>query len=426
MPDARNPYLKPALYRRLYPIGDTGRALTQALANLKLETPPDNLNTAANPPQNHEGQLIALKNLAEGKGSQSQAEAKNNLPTITEVAPHQDAGFRGNPDVRRIVVMATNEKFDNPFGTDHKTNGKGIDANLDFAPTLQVLTRNRIQVVGLTVGSNMAQPDLETIARGTRTVTPTGGVDCGGDPDVQLRAGQPLVCGNADQFSGAIIRVLASFVDRQDVQILPVNHSPVLGALDGSKLRLLVVKRPNSVGFTVNVSCVDVKPGSYHQTVNAVLRQTVVGAARLNVACVQAAAVVPPKVLPAAAAPPNNPAPPASQPVANLVPPVAPPAPAAQPQVNPQVQTQVQIQPLTAGAMQEQQELQLALAMNGPGAGSDDDPVFNAGQQLAMVDRRKREEVQSLGVLAFAITASAGLGLARLRSRPQPSVRRAR
>ena len=82
------------------------------------------------------------------------------------------------------------------------------------------------------------------------------------------------------------------------------------------------------------------------------------------------------------------------------------------------------IQPLTAAAMQEQQELQLALALNG--TYKEDDPVFNPGQQMAMVDRRKREEVQALGLLAFAIVSSSALGLARLRARPEIQVRRAR
>jgi hypothetical protein len=422
--DPRNPYVKPSLYRRIRAIGDTGPKLTQAVDQLKLETVPNNYG--ANPPQNHEGQLIALKNLAEGKGTPTQADTRAGLGTLNAVPPGQDAGFRGNPNVRRLVIMATNEKFDNPYGTDANTPGLGIDANLNFAPTLRALTANRIQVVGLTVGANLAEPDLETISRGTHALAPAGGVDCGGNPDVQLNPGQPLVCGNADQFSGAIIRILASFVDRQNVQVVATNHTPVLGSLNGGRLRGLDVKKPNAVGFSVNVSCVDVKPGTYHQDVNAVLRQTVVGAARLNVTCVQAAAAVPPKPLPAAAAPNNNPPPPAAQPVGNVVPPIAPPAPAAQPQVNPQVQTQVQIQPLTAAAMEEQQELQLALAMNSNASGTDDEPAFSAGQQMAMVDRRKREQVQALGVLAFAITASAGLGLARLRSRPEPSVRRAR
>jgi hypothetical protein len=87
------------------------------------------------------------------------------------------------------------------------------------------------------------------------------------------------------------------------------------------------------------------------------------------------------------------------------------------------VQTQVQVNPMSAGALQEQQELQLALALNG--TLKDDDPVFDPGTQMAMVDRRKREHVQALYLLAFAMTTCSGLGLARLRSRPDLAVRRA-
>jgi hypothetical protein len=247
-------------------------------------------------------------------------------------------------------------------------------------------------------------------------------VDCGlndGVPEV-LRAGDPLVCNSASHFSDVIIRVLAGMVDRQDVHVVPSNRTPVLGTLDGSGLLGLDVKRPNHAGFSVRVSCIDVKPGTYHQDVSAILRQTVVGKARLNVTCVKAQTIVRPKPVVLGNAP--SPAQPVVQPPAALPPPV----PAAQPQVQPQtqLQTQVQVQPLTAGALQEQQELQLALAMNG--TLKDDDPVFNAGQQMAMVDRRKREEVQALGVLAFAMTACAGLGLARLRTKPEVRVRRAR
>ncbi|MCU1595087.1 MAG: hypothetical protein JWO12_2479, partial [Frankiales bacterium] len=213
---------------------------------------------------------------------------------------------------------------------------------------------------------------------------------------------------------------LGSLVDRQNVRLVPGNRTPVLGALNGQSLLGLDVKRPNTAGFSVQVSCVDVKPGTYAQDVNAVLRSTVVGKARMNVTCVKAAAVTPPKPV-TLTAPPPAPAQPAPGPA---VPPVAPPVPAAQPQVQPQVNVQTQIQPMTSGAIQEQQELQLALALNG--TLKDDDPVFNPGAQLAMVDRRKREEVQALGVLAFAMTACAGIGLARLRARPNADVQYAR
>jgi hypothetical protein len=43
-----------------------------------------------------------------------------------------------------------------------------------------------------------------------------------------------------------------------------------------------------------------------------------------------------------------------------------------------------------------------------------------------MVDRRRHEQVQALGVLALAALSCATLGLARLRSREQVQARRAR
>ncbi|MCU1603503.1 MAG: hypothetical protein JWO22_4212, partial [Frankiales bacterium] len=185
-----------------------------------------------------------------------------------------------------------------------------------------------------------------------------------------------------------------------------------------SALTGLNVKKPNAAPFTVNVSCVSVKPGRYGGDVAAVLRGTKVGQAHVQVTCVKEQAAVPPRPVPPGL---NPPAPPAPVQPAPAVPPVAPPAPAVQPQV--QIQTQVQVNPMSAGAMQEQQELQLALALNG--TLKDDDPVFQAGTQMAMVDRRKREQVQALYVLATAMTACAGLGLARLRARPDITVRRA-
>ena len=227
------------------------------------------------------------------------------------------------------------------------------------------------------------------------------------------------MCNNGDGFSAVIQRVLSTLVDRQTVKVVPHVRTPVLGAIDASKLLSLDVKQPNKVSFRVGLTCIDVKPGIYQQDIDLILRDSIVGRARINVSCVKAAALTRPR--PIVADPPVNP-PPGTAP--NPPPPPAPAPPAVQPQAQPQVQTQVQIQPLTAGAMQEQQELQLALALNG--TLKDDDPVFNAGQQMAMVDRRKREEVQALGVLAFAVVTCAGLGLAGLRARPELRLRRAR
>jgi hypothetical protein len=242
-------------------------------------------------------------------------------------------------------------------------------------------------------------------------VSPRGGVSCGGDPPQILRAGDPLVCSQDGDFSAIIGRVLAQLSDRQDVHLVAPHPTPVLRHLDEHALAGLDVKRPNLARFSVTVSCTNVEPGTYAQDVDAMLRDYPVGAARLYVTCLTPQAAVPPVPL----APP-----PAKPPVAPAVqPPVPPPAPP--PAAQPQPQPNPNINPLTAGVTQEQQEIQLALALNQALQEQEEQ-----SGQLAMVDRRKREQVQALGVLAFAMTACAGLGLARLRTRTEVVVRRAR
>ncbi|MGB8651920.1 MAG: vWA domain-containing protein [Mycobacteriales bacterium] len=411
-------YRKPRIYERIRAIGDTGPALRKAVSSIQTETDPP-------PPRNmqgtyHEGQLLALEQMVTGSGVKTQLDDQSGLNTYSGVTPGQQANFRRNKGVRKIVVIASDEQFDMPYGTPTYPDSTPTNPHLDFRRTLRILNQAGVGVFGITTGSPDSQGDMETLARGTHTFAPPGGVSCGGDPPQQLPTGAPLVCSRDGDFSAIIGRVLASLVDRQDVALVPANRTPVLGALDASHLRALDVKRPNRATFSVRVSCVDVKPGSYHQDVLALLRQTKVGAARIDVTCVQAAAAVRPRPVQLA----GNPPPPPAQPAVQVVAPPAPPPPATQPQVQPQLQTQVQVQPLTAGAVQEQQELQLALALNG--TSTDDDPAFSAGQQLAMVDRRRHEERQALGVLAFAMAACAGLGLARLRARPDVTVARNR
>jgi hypothetical protein len=75
---------------------------------------------------------------------------------------------------------------------------------------------------------------------------------------------------------------------------------------------------------------------------------------------------------------------------------------------------QSQVNPVTAAALQQQEELQLALARQ-------PDRVPETGEQLAMVNRRKDEEEAALVLLASAMAGCAALGLARLRSSPAVS-----
>ncbi|MCW2501330.1 MAG: hypothetical protein JWN87_3006, partial [Frankiales bacterium] len=415
------PYKKPRLYQRIRPVGSTGPSLQATVNALEIESNPNGVG----PKEAREGALLALRAAATGEGFHTELEDRSGMRnTYTEVPPGLDAGFRGNPDVRRVIVLATDEFFDVPYPQKSRPGGTLADPRPEFGTALRALNAERIQVIGLSAGTAASLPDLRTVARGTRTFAPPGGTICntGADGDVPetVPAGAPLVCSNASGFAGVIVRTLASLVDRQRVSLVPAGRTPVLGGVQSSDLLSVDVKRPTRSRFSIRVSCVEVPAGRYTQDVVALLRGTKVGSARLNVTCVEAAAAVRPRPVTVE----GNPPPPPPGPGANVVPPPAPPPPAAQPQLQPQLQPQVQVQPLTAGALQEQQELQLALALNG--TLKHDDPAFNAGQQLAMVDRRRREQVQALGLLAFAATACAGLGLARLRSRPEVRVRRAR
>ncbi|MGZ6827068.1 MAG: hypothetical protein ACXVGH_09770, partial [Mycobacteriales bacterium] len=228
-PDPRT-YRKPVLYKRIRAIGAPDAALRKAIDSLTLETIPSGGVTGVTP-QSHEGQLIALKNAAEGQGTPTRAEAAARSPFRTAVPPGQDAGFRGRTDVRRVVLLVTNENFDDPAGTDDYPDSDPVNGNphVDFRPTLRILNAHRIQVLGLTAGGDIATHDLQVLARGTGALAPPGGLDCGGDSGKVLDAGQPMVCNNADGFSLAIIRLLASLVDRQTVTVVPADRRVARG-----------------------------------------------------------------------------------------------------------------------------------------------------------------------------------------------------
>ncbi len=402
-------YNKPRIYSLIRKIGDTGPKLNEAINSIQLETdPPVGANHSGT---FHEGQLLALEQTVTGSGIKTEQDDQAGLNTYSAVVPGQDAGWRGNPDVRRIVVIASDEAFDVPYGTPQRPGSTVQSPLLDYSRTVKILNDARVGVFGITAGSPDSVGDMTTVARGTGTLSPAGGVSCGGDPEQTLPAGAPLVCSQEGDFSAIIGRVLSQLTDRQDVHLVSPVATPVLRGFDQQGLLDLDVKRSNRARFSVTVSCANVAPGTYEQRIDALLRDYRVGTSRLFVTCVAPQAAVPPVPVSEVNKPPVAPA---------VQPPVPPPAPP--PAAQPQPQPNPNINPLTAGVTQEQQELQLALAQQE--ANNDDDEPATV-EQMAMVDRRTREQVQALGVLAFAMTVCAGLGLSRLRTRPVLAVNRA-
>lgn len=406
-PDAdptRPGYRKPTPYRLLRPVGDVDAQLQRAFDDLR---PDVNLQSNARPDV-QEGQLIALDSLVTGEGVLEQGSSE--LAPRYTVQPGQRAGFRAQEGIRRLVVLATDESFNNPAGTPRDADG---------SPAVErvagVLAANRVQVIGVAPDEgSRATADLTTVARRTRALAPAGGVDCGNG--LRVGAGEPLVCETPNGFGAVITDLVKGLVDEQDVRLVAAD-SPVLGAVDATGLRQLDVTRRTDVPFRVRVSCVDVRPGTYAATVDALLRGFRVATAKVAVTCTAVPAAVAAVVPPRTAQEPQEPPP--AQPVSQVPPAPAPAPPVVQPQAQPQpqaqVQSQVQVQPLTAAALQQQEELQLALALLGE---------ERPGTEYAMVDRRREQTGRAHVLLALAMAASSAAGLARLRTRP--AARRAR
>lgn len=407
-------YQKPVPYRLRRAVGDVDAELRQAFEDLRAD---NNVQTEQRPDVK-EGHLIALEQLVLGDGVLEEGSTEV-APRYT-VQPGQKAGFRQQEGVRKLVVMATDEAFNNPHGTMRRADGSA-----DVEGVARLLAERGVQVIGISPQEGAgSRPDLETVARITRALAPAGGVDCGND--VRIAAGQPLVCESSAAFQGVLTGLVRSLVDEQDARLVAEDRSPVLGSIDAPLLRQLDVTVRNDRPFRVRVSCVDVAPGTYRQRLDALLRGFRVARADLTVSCRAVPPAAVPVVPPRPAAQQQAPGetaqdPPPAQPVTQVPPAPVPAPPVVQPQAQPQpqaqVQSQAQVQPLTAAALQQQEELQLALALL-----ADERP--GPGSELAMVDRRSGERARAHALLAVAMLACSAAGLARLRG--APSVRRQR
>lgn len=402
-------YRKPQIYQQRRALGPIDAQLSAAVAATTLQTCPPNRCG-----DSQEGQLLALQQALRGDGIEM--EQSSALVPVYAVRPGQAAGFRNVKGVRSVAVLASDDAFEAPHPTPTRPDG---EVAADFIATVaKELKAADVSFLGLAAtsvgGGSAAGPDMRRLAGLVGTKAPEGGVDCG--QGVLVPAGAPLVCDGSSDVTAVLTRLIKSLADRQSVSLTGRGATEVLGFLDGRGLKNLDVTAPNAVSVPVRVSCVDVGAGTRTAQVDASLRGFRVATATLDVTCtpVAKAAATPPRPDPA----PVQEAPPAQPAQAPAVPAPAPPVvqAQAQAQVQSQVQSQVQVQPLTAAALQQQEELQLALALL-----ADERP--SPGNELAMVDRRRGEELRALALLALSMSGASALGVARLRSRRAEQVR---
>ncbi|MDP3712760.1 MAG: hypothetical protein Q8R60_09770 [Mycobacteriales bacterium] len=408
--DTELPYVKPEVFKLLARISEPGPDFAAKVNQLRVRCVPStatvNKGTAFNA---NEAQVLALDQLLNGEG----VDIVESQGALT-IDPGQRAGWRQNRFIRRVIVHATDEPFVNknerpewPAGSPETAAGE-----LDVQKVIDDLKEQKVLHLGIDPSGKEAISDLKRVALGTGTVAPKGGAVCDPKTGVRTLEGDPLVCGSASDFRDALVSLLKGLVDRQDVTLNTTTGSNAVGSISAAGLKGVNVSVDNTLRFSVTYSCADIPPGKYLTTLESRLRGTKVAVTRTNLRCVKAAARVIrplPEVEPAIAPPP--------QPVQPALPPPAPPAPAAQPQVQPQAQVQVQVNPMTAAMLEQQEQLQLALALNGTERPTDD-------TELAMVDRQSRRERGAQVVLLASMAMASVAGVRRLRTQQEHGVRR--
>lgn len=261
------------------------------------------------------------------------------------VPPGGQAGFR--PQALGVIVNVT----DAPF---HDDAAHPSPAGAEVARELRA--RGVLQV-GLAAygpqGLEGARADLTEIAEATGARAART-VDCDGDGDAELGAGDALVCpvtGRVNAGEGglapAIVSLLEAVRDEAPVGLAARSGRRLVAGIAPGLLSAVDVKDPHVLGFDVTLSCPPALAGQARVVeLVAHVRAAAVALERLRVDCLAppAALRAPPPLLPAAPAP--------ARPAAAPAPPPHPPEQLPQQQPNAQAQG--------ALGQQEREEPQLA------------------------------------------------------------------
>ncbi len=343
-----------------------------------------------------EAQLEALRQTIYGDGTKYVGPKVWLVPY--QIKPGQAAGWRQELNPIKVIVHATDEEFSTNIESGENDPRK-VGRMLKDAGILQI---------GLSQGVTAAHKDLQAMARYTGALAPAKGVDCDGDRHLDIRAGQPLVCGTNIGLDTTLINMLDSIKDRGVIE-LQSNRSPAIKAMSRTEL-LINAKDYTDRTFKVTYSCAGLAPGDYPVSFRGILRGRIVSnTASALVQCNGPDGVPPPRPPnPLVANEPLQPQPPPQpQP---MVPGIAPVNPVAQPQT--QLQPQSQVNPQAGAADQDQEQHQLAGAFNDIGIPEDED-------QLAMsaLDRGW-EPGLAVNVAAMMLASGLAAGVAvRRRSR---------
>jgi len=288
-------------YRRLVDIGPPSGAIVDALNSLFT------LRGAQEPLRS------ALFQTATGAGLDAGARNPDNMSSGArikrEVAPGQQANFRGGDVLRTAIVIA-----DEPYET-------GTEGEPAKEQVFKALKDKQIKTLGLRVNpyqneqTNPSDPDhapnrqlalqqqLDEFATQSGALAPKGGVDCDGGGRADVPEGGPIVCtvdegGISQKLDDAIIALLRALAPPKPAEyaIRPKETSGLSVSLANGEAGRLDEHREQQIEDTATVSCTAEQGGRrYPLTFEVLIGSRVVGTLEGSATCGEIVpAVVPP------------------------------------------------------------------------------------------------------------------------------------
>lgn len=193
------------------------------------------------------------------------------------IDPGQGASFR--PEALKIIVHASDEPFGNiPDGPTPEEAGIAMNEMGVFHVGLDLSAG--AQGVSTAPPTATVKEDMDEMARATNTFAPVEGVDCNGDGQLELEAGEPLTCPiirGQDEIDIAQPIISAVRAVRDETAVgLKVEDAAGLEVVVADPLRSPVnVKVANQLPFSVSFTC---PPNMNGDVANVKLLATVRGA----------------------------------------------------------------------------------------------------------------------------------------------------
>lgn len=175
-----------------------------------------------------ESQLISLHQSLLGTGLVIPPSSTYSGYTIP---PNLNFHFR--PGSCRIVILWTDARFHSPLTTPGYPGPTVQDVvNAAYAPAtrrrslrgLQTLRPDSVRIVGLMSGfSSTTRADMSNIAKLTGGVAGVGGLDCDGDGNEDVAAGEGVVCSAHRGITHAVVNMVADIVPQVPEESVPTT-----------------------------------------------------------------------------------------------------------------------------------------------------------------------------------------------------------